>query len=62
MELLWVHLGFVAACGFGSVKYQFNPAGIDPGFPDVFLDYSQAMDGLSEYAARSGMPGTGPSG
>jgi nucleoside-diphosphate-sugar epimerase len=26
------------------------------------LDYSQAMDGLSEYAARSGMPGTGPSG
>ena len=31
-----------AAFGTGSVKYQFNPAAIDPGFPDIFLDYTTA--------------------
>jgi hypothetical protein len=34
----------MASMGWGDIKYQFNPAGIDPGFPDVFLDYSQAMN------------------
>lgn len=29
-----------AAFGTGSVKYQFNPAAVNPGFPDMFLDYT----------------------
>ena len=29
-----------AAYMSGSIKYQFNPAAIGPGFPDVFLDYT----------------------
>jgi len=41
-----------AAYGQGSINYQFNPAGIDPGFPDVFLDYSQAMNFLFAQGSR----------
>jgi hypothetical protein len=30
------------AFGKGSIKYQFSPAAIDPGLPDIFLDYTTA--------------------
>ena len=30
------------AFGTGSIKYQFNPAAVGPGFPDVFIDYTTA--------------------
>jgi hypothetical protein len=40
------------AFGTGSIKYQFNPAGIDPGFPDIFLDYSQALNFLFAQGSR----------
>jgi hypothetical protein len=42
----------LAGLGTGSIKYQFNPAGIDPGFPDIFLDYSQAMNFAFAQGAR----------
>ncbi len=32
------------AFGTGSVKYQFNPASLNPGMPDVFLNYTTATD------------------
>lgn len=41
-----------AAGGFGSVKYQFNPAAIDPGFPDIFLDYTTATNFLFAQGSR----------
>jgi hypothetical protein len=31
-----------AALMGGSVKYQFNPASVGPGFPDIFVDYTGA--------------------
>ncbi len=32
----------MAAGGTGSVKYQFDPASVGPGFPDGFIDYTTA--------------------
>jgi len=34
----------ILAAGTGDIKYQFNPAAIDPGLPDLFLDYTTATD------------------
>lgn len=41
-----------AAFGTGSIKYQFNPASIGPGFPDVFIDYSTATNFLFAQGSR----------
>ena len=41
-----------AALGKGSVKYQFNPASIGPGFPDVFVDYTTATDFVFAQGSR----------
>jgi len=36
----------------GSIKYQFNPAAIGPGFPDVFLDYTSANNMIFAQGSR----------
>ncbi|MFT5233356.1 MAG: hypothetical protein ACI9UK_001292 [Candidatus Krumholzibacteriia bacterium] len=36
----------------GSIKYQFNPASIGPGFPDVFLDYTSANNMIFAQGSR----------
>ena len=41
-----------AALGLGSIKYQFNPGAIAPGFPDIFLDYTTATDFVFAQGAR----------
>ena len=38
--------------GTGSIKYQFNPASIGPGFPDVFLDYTTATNFIFAQGSR----------
>jgi len=42
----------MGALGTGSVKYQFNPASIGPGFPDVFIDYTTATGFLFAQGQR----------
>lgn len=42
----------MAALGTGSVKYQFNPASIGPGFPDIFIDYSTATNFVFAQGSR----------
>lgn len=34
----------LAGAGLGAVEYQFNPASVGPGLPDVFLDYTTVTD------------------
>jgi hypothetical protein len=34
------------------VKYQFNPASLAPGLPDVFIDYTTATDFVASAASR----------
>jgi len=41
-----------AALGTGSIRYQFNPAAIGPGFPDVFLDYTTVTNFVFAQGAR----------
>ena len=41
-----------AAFGTGSVKYQFNPAAVGPGFPDIFIDYTTATNFLFAQGSR----------
>ena len=36
----------------GSIKYQFNPASIGPGFPDVFLDYTSGNNMIFAQGSR----------
>ncbi len=40
------------AFGLGSIEYQFNPAAIDPGLPDLFLDYTTVTDFAMLEASR----------
>ena len=40
------------AAGSGSVKYQFNPASLAPGLPDVFIDYTTATDFVAGAGSR----------
>jgi hypothetical protein len=41
-----------AAYMTGSIKYQFNPASIGPGFPDVFLDYTSGNNIIFAQGSR----------
>lgn len=42
-----------AAVGSASVKYQFNPAGLAPGAPDIFVDYTTVSNFLFLKGARA---------
>jgi hypothetical protein len=34
----------ILAAGTGSIKYQFDPAAINAGLPDIFIDYTTTTD------------------
>lgn len=41
-----------AAYVTGSIKYQFNPAAIGPGFPEIFLDYTSGNNMIFAQGSR----------
>ena len=41
-----------AALGKGSIKYQFNPVAVDPGLPDIFVDYTTVTNFVFAQGSR----------